>query len=133
MNIVNAPSASKAAIRVQLSFCNTLVIAAVSSRATLEKDIVRYNGEEKTKTASRKIKMPHGRLLQVFCDLEGFDVDKLFIFEAVNQTDKTINKTLVGIMLRLKTRDLSRFIKKHSLKSTVLKNAAKNQLRLIAA
>ena len=39
--------------------------------------------------------MPHGRLLQVFCDLEGFDVDKLFIVDTVNQTEKNINKTLV--------------------------------------
>ena len=73
-----------------------------------EKDILRYKGVEKTKTANRKIKMPHGRLLQVFCDLEGFDVDKLFIVETDNQTDKTINKTLVGIILRLKTRGSSR-------------------------
>ena len=38
--------------------------------------------------------MPHGRLLQVFCDLEGFDVDKLFIVETVNQTEKNINKNI---------------------------------------
>jgi hypothetical protein len=69
-----------------------LLTASVSSREIPEKDIVRYKGEEKTKTANRKIKMPHGRLLQVFCDLEGFDVDKLFIVETVNQTEKNINE-----------------------------------------
>ena len=59
-----------------------------------EKDIVRYKGVEKTKTASRKIKRPHGRLLKMFCDLEGFDVGKSFIVETVNQTEKNINENI---------------------------------------
>ena len=62
-----------------------------------EKDIYRYKGVEKTKTASRKIKMPHGRLLQVFCDLEGFDVVKSFIIDTFNQTEKNIKGTLKKI------------------------------------
>jgi len=39
--------------------------------------------------------MPHGRFLQVFCNLKGFDVDKSFIVDTANQTEKNINKTLV--------------------------------------
>ena len=77
--------------------------------------------------------MPHGRLRHKLCDLEGFDADKSFIVDTVNQTEKNSNKTLVGIILRLKTRGLSRFINDHSLKAGVLKIAAKNQLQLIAA
>jgi hypothetical protein len=66
-----------------------LLTAAASSRASPEKDILRYNGVEKTKTASRNINLPHGILLQIFCDLEGFDVDKSFIVDTFNQTGKT--------------------------------------------
>ena len=38
--------------------------------------------------------MPHGKLLQLFCNLDGFDVDKSFIVDTVDQTEKTSIKTL---------------------------------------
>jgi len=65
-----------------------------SSTATPEDETLN-KGVEKTKTASRNKNVPHGRLLQVFCNLEGFDVDKSFIVDTANQTEKNINKTLV--------------------------------------
>ena len=52
-------------------------------------------GVAKKKTANRNRNVPHGRLLQVSCDLEGFDVDKSFIVDTANQTENNINKTLV--------------------------------------
>lgn len=74
--------------------------------------------------------MGHGRLLQLISDFEGFNVDKSFIVDTVVQTEKKAKK-LVGIILRLKTKDLSRFIKHHSLGRS-LKNCG-YQLQLIAA
>jgi hypothetical protein len=69
--------------------------------------------------------MGHGRLLQLISDFEGFNVDKSFIVDTVVQTEKTAKK-LVGIILRLKTKDLSILINYHSLKAGVLKIVAIN-------
>ena len=49
----------------------------------------------KTKTPSRNKNVPHGKLLQVFCNLDGSDVDKSFIIDTANQTAKNIDKLLV--------------------------------------
>ena len=47
-------------------------------------NVLKFNkGVEKAKTASRNKNVPHGRLLQMF-----FDVDKSFIFDTANQTEK---------------------------------------------
>ena len=49
---------------------------------------------DKIKTASRNKNVPHGRLPTVFCDLEGFDVDKSFIVDTFNQAEKNINENI---------------------------------------
>ena len=51
-------------------------------------------GVAKKKTANRNRNVPHGRLLQLSCDLEGFDVDKSFIVDTVNQAEKNINENI---------------------------------------
>jgi hypothetical protein len=66
-----------------------LLTASESSRLPGAKPILRYNGVEKTKTDSRNINLPHGILLQMFCNFDGFDVDKSFIVDTFNQTGKT--------------------------------------------
>ena len=87
------PSEINATIRSQLFLCSSLANSTAFVRSIAGLNICKpKKGVETEKIASRNKNVPHGRLLQVFCDLEGFAVDKSFIVDTVNQTEKTLIK-----------------------------------------
>ena len=84
------PSEINAICRCKKPPCNVLAIACASLKTPIVYPAIWNKGVVKAKTASRNKNVPHGILLQVFCNPESFDVDKFFIVDTANQTEKSL-------------------------------------------